>query len=325
MSWFDISAAKGSHPVTGTVRIAVEKRGITVRIATPIAKEVGWELGDRITALVGREDDFGLLRLARSPDGWSLISPGGGEAATRRSVAVKFAGRLAAQQTLPEAPERLKSTVVAHRVVDGMIEFALPWIVRKAATLAAKLPTPKPPPGFIDNGSRGITAAVAAQAVSVQPRSLAEVEPAPLSANLMEWPDKVLARFIDAVARGAGNAELAKICGLPAGSMYYLKEQVRAHAKKRTPATAEAVTAPAPKAVDDAPSGPPKVPPHILEFLRTDVVPVLAPLGHKVTKTRDGTGLLFNGAPISLEDLVAKVNDVLKDLDEPPLDVPAAA
>lgn len=88
--------------------------------------------------------------------------------------------------------------------------------------------------------------------------------------------------------------------------------------------TAEPAPRPAPAAapVTDQPS---PIASHILKFLREEVVPVLAPLGRRVIKTRDGTGLLLDGAPSTLAEVVAEANRIIATHDGDPIVIPAMA
>lgn len=156
--------------------------------------------------------------------------------------------------------------------------------------------------------------------------------------------------FVRACARDARDAELAEIAGkepggYAKGSVNYLRGKLAARIKNArfaqvAPAkakvdpppfkagplppaprhSASAIPSPSPqparmvpRAVTNESVAEPKptLSPALLKFLRDEVAPVLLPLNIRITKTDDDTGLLRNGKPVTLEDVVAEVNRVL--------------
>jgi hypothetical protein len=128
--------------------------------------------------------------------------------------------------------------------------------------------------------------------------------------------------FVQAVARGGKRADLIKIVTAPparygSGTIDYLKEKLshRAAALVRGAEPAQPV---------------PGIPEPIMKFLRDEVAPGMAALGHRITKTHDGARLSLQlaGGPkrlITPEALVAEANRLLERDEDDLLALPSAA
>lgn len=177
--------------------------------------------------------------------------------------------------------------------------------------------------------------------------SLAELrgrtDPALSGGHPSTWPSEKRRAFIDAVLDRKPDSELSRIAQRPVGSLYnIIKKQLgseieaarKARSFKHGPLPPTPSSQAKPSTLPPAPkyaAGPaadevaPAIPEHILEFVRTEIEPVLRPLGRKIVKNRDDTGLVLDGTPVTLDELVIEANRILADLGDELLTVPAAA
>lgn len=116
----------------GKVSIAVQQKQIAIRIGPVILEQLGWEAGTCIDVQVGDGDDFGVVRLAKNPAGWSLQKQGG-QSGRGIYVVLRLQKIVLGKPSLPQVPDRLKFTPIDVKVIGGQVEFRLPWILRFVA------------------------------------------------------------------------------------------------------------------------------------------------------------------------------------------------
>lgn len=148
MSWFDLSTVMHRRGDAEATRIAVQRSDITIRFGRELIGQLGWSRGDKVTVIVGRDEHFGLVRLAKGQSGWTLQHPGGSSKHGNDAL-VKLGRMIHGQPALPELPERLPATPVETTVDAGMVEFRLPWLAVGEQQIPERAavydPEPKPP------------------------------------------------------------------------------------------------------------------------------------------------------------------------------------
>lgn len=347
MTWRDLSELRGSHPEGSAFRIAIEKRGVRIKPGTALTGKLGWKRGDKIAVMVGEAEHAGLALMVPSPAGWALVTSGG---RSKAALALKLPRRLSNKDLFPGSPEMLRSTVVEALVVahDGpaAIRFRLPWVQASPAIpdAAPAVPmhaadVPAVPVAAAPQPSNQPTKPVEDRAgpptrrtFPIQQRTLAEVDapkptpaaaPKPEPAAFGRMSAAQTEEFIQACARGAMWSELQAIVTKPpgaysSGSVQHLKDKL---ADRIDAAKAKRHGLTLPSAQTEQPAA--GIPDHILKFVRDEIVPVLAPLDRRVTKNRDDTGLLLDGKPVTLAELVAEVNRLLAIEGDKPIAAPA--
>jgi hypothetical protein len=349
------------------VKIGIEVRNVVIRVGSRLLAVLGWTKGDTIAVLVGEGERAGQVRLSREKPGWKLQLPGG-NAKNGAGTAIKFGKSFGGCSSFPDMPESFPMTVVTAKIVDGGIEFRVPW---RAAVIDAS-PDEEHDRGMIEAFDRekqrlegvieepeltsphrdkiarklkllaevrsiytGDTDGLVAQAYAAGGRRAEEMPPAPPPSPPIPppaarvtsappkadpsdpdtWPQEMVDRFVEAAAHGAFPVDLARISGGAPSTQRWMADQYfgpRIRVRKRELTRApplkprpSLVRAESPETAE--PPAKPVLTTELLTWLREEIKPAL-PFGSKLTKNADGTGLILDGLPASLHQVVAKAN-----------------
>lgn len=130
MTWFDLGTAKHRRPMGTQLRIAIEKRGVRISLPESIERDLGWATGDPVTLKRGHDEHYGYGLLTRVDDpnsGW-LLHPLSGSSKGARGLRIVIGRTILGEPTLPLLPQRLSSTAADYRIVEGAVQFRVPWI-----------------------------------------------------------------------------------------------------------------------------------------------------------------------------------------------------
>lgn len=166
------------------------------------------------------------------------------------------------------------------------------------------------------------------------------------------WLSDVRDRFISAAARQTSTAGLVQICGRSTKAVEsaldllhdeIVARRVRLGRQESSPIKKgplpnapkhDSITrvisetdrkVPRREVDESAPAAKPSVSAEVLKFLREEVFPILKPLGREIKKNHDDTGLLLDGKPATVEEIVAETNRLLEQAGEEPIKFEIAA
>lgn len=200
MSWASLYARKiGGRGAPGSNTISVQKNDLVLRLGVALLNQLGWQHGDTLDVLAGEGPDYGRARIVRADTTWKLVTPGGNNSGASHGLVVKLSKRVGGVPTLPEMPDSYPSTAIAAAVVEGGIEFQLPWpttieaVARAVQRNVMNKWTPSTPRELAPKAGKGVakpTVETVEQAIArgVKPTVLPPAMPAPSTGGVPVYP-----------------------------------------------------------------------------------------------------------------------------------------